>query len=209
MNKYIIICGPLSSGKTSLASILSEAFDIGPLYESLDTNLFFKNFYKDMQKWGFHTAISFLIRAIEVQKEIKSFLDIKSICQDWHVLEHHEVYNWVMRKNDILSEREYSVCGQLNRILKSLLIKPNLVIYLKTNSNTILERVYKRRRKEELEGLTLDYIDSLVQRYSQWIDSLNSPVFQIDTSNIDFVNRESDKQFIINQVKEKAFTIEV
>lgn len=199
---YVVICGPLASGKTSLTRILVDCFGWRPIYEDLSSHLYFNDYYRDMQKWGFHTAIYFLIRALELQPQIKKLLTENSTCQDWYVVEHHEVYNHHMFQTGILDERDYTTCGRLHNILMTHLVQPDLIVYLKAKTDIILSRLARRHREGEVSGLSSGYIDNLIRRYDSWIRTVASPVLQVDTDVYDFVNNEEAKTNILRQIQE-------
>jgi len=147
-NAYLVICGPLASGKTSLTRLIAEKLNYQPIYENLKEHLYFTDYYSDMYKWGFHTAIYFLVRALESQRAVRKVLNVGPVCQDWFVNEHQAVYNKHMFRQGILTERDYVACEHLDKILSDYSVRPDLVIYLKTQASTLLDRISKRRRQE-------------------------------------------------------------
>lgn len=201
-HNYIVACGPLASGKTSLMKLVSENFNYRFVNEDLGNNLYFSDYYLDMSKWGFHASIVFLINAIETQKRVGFLLKTTNVCQDWYVREVHDVYNVLKLEEGILSKRDYEVCCRLDGVLRDITVQPNKIIYLKANIDTLWGRVLSRRRQEEVAGLSKDYLTDLVEKYDNWIQTVSVPVITIDTSNLDFVNNLTNRYEILHLIRE-------
>ncbi len=202
---YVVVCGPLASGKTTLTNIIAEHYGWQPIYEDLASQPYVNDFYIDREKWAFHLAIYFMTNALELQTEIKSVLSGRSVCQDWHVLEHHEVYNRHMLQEGVMSEREYRTCTKLNRIIAKQTIDPDLVIYLRAGVDTILSRIARRNRGGETKTLTSDYVRRLVQCHESWSRTIGAPLIEIDTDTCDFVNKIGDRVHLLKQIQDRLF----
>ena len=59
---YIVIEGPIGSGKTTLASLLSEKFSAALLSEKAESNPFLTRFYQDAQRYALPTQLFFLFQ---------------------------------------------------------------------------------------------------------------------------------------------------
>ncbi|MCL4455459.1 MAG: deoxynucleoside kinase, partial [Deinococcus sp.] len=46
---YIAIAGNIGSGKSSLTGLLSERYQLRPVYEAVDENPYLQDFYQDMR----------------------------------------------------------------------------------------------------------------------------------------------------------------
>ena len=77
--KHIAICGNIGSGKTTLAEKLSKQYGWIPLYESVDTNPYLRDFYGDMTRWAFHLQIYFLNTRFKQVNKIRNTVNFKDV----------------------------------------------------------------------------------------------------------------------------------
>ena len=59
---YIVIEGPIGCGKTTLARLLSEKFNVQLLSEKAEQNPFLPRFYQDAQRYALPTQLFFLFQ---------------------------------------------------------------------------------------------------------------------------------------------------
>ena len=65
--------------------------------------------------------------------------------------------------------------------MESYLERPDLIIYLKANTDTLLRRIKKRDRNYE-NSIDPEYIHTLNISYDRWIESISDqPVMTIET----------------------------
>jgi deoxyadenosine/deoxycytidine kinase len=87
-----------------------------------------------------------------------------------------------------MSTRDYGVYQDLYRILIDLLPPPNLVVYLRTSVDTLLERINTRGRGFEA-GISRSYLERLNILYEEWIASFaQCPVLIIPSDNLNLVS---------------------
>ena len=83
--------------------------------------------------------------------------------------------------------------------------KPDLIIYLKANTDTLMSRINNRQRSYEAD-ISSEYIHSLNIYYNKWIDKLNpSHVLVIETDNFNIFKDTELYQSIIEKVKNKLY----
>ena len=81
---------------------------------------------------------------------------------------------------------------------------PDLLIYLTADFDTILDRVQQRGRGYELDDDLKDYYKMIYDRYKTWIEEYNhSPKLLIDTTDLDLVNNEEHKKYVLDLVENK------
>ena len=86
-------------------------------------------------------------------------------------------------------------------LLEKNIIRPDLVIYLQADTDTLMNNISRRGREME-EDISKDYIDALGQVYTEYFFRYqDSPLVIINTSNIDFVHNENDLKEIINFIR--------
>jgi deoxyadenosine/deoxycytidine kinase len=56
---FVAIAGNIGAGKSTLTGMLSDAFGWEPFYEANAENPYLADFYKDMERWSFHSQVFF------------------------------------------------------------------------------------------------------------------------------------------------------
>ena len=82
-----------------------------------------------------------------------------------------------------LKERDYNTYNDLFITMTSYLKKPDLIIYLKASTDTLLTRIHSRGRKYE-NNISPEYIHQLNITYDDWIKNLKEiKVMTIETDH--------------------------
>jgi deoxyadenosine/deoxycytidine kinase len=81
--------------------------------------------------------------------------------------------------------------------------KPDLYVYLYQNTDRLLQNIKRRGRSYEQE-IPADYLDKINKGYLDYIKSqTNLNVLIIDVSERDFVKKQSDYVFILEEIRKK------
>ena len=87
-------------------------------------------------------------------------------------------------------------------LLERNIIKPDLVIYLQADTDTLMKNIAYRGREMETD-ITYEYIDALCQVYTEYFFRyLDTPLVIINTNNIDFVHNENDLKEVIQYIRQ-------
>ena len=107
MNKlrHIAVCGNIGSGKTTLTEKLAKHYGWIPLYESVDTNPYLRDFYQDMTKWAFHVQIYFLNSRFRQVNEIHG--NDRPTIQDRTIYEDAYIFAANLHHSGHISDRDY------------------------------------------------------------------------------------------------------
>jgi deoxyadenosine/deoxycytidine kinase len=101
-----------------------------------------------------------------------------------------------------MGERDYETYRSLYKAIASFLPPPDLVIYLKASTPTLLAHISKRGRDFE-QNIDPAYVEQLNTLYNDWIDDWTAcPVFTVDLDNCDFIANTSDLTHIFSGVRE-------
>jgi deoxyadenosine/deoxycytidine kinase len=179
------IAGNIGVGKTTLTTKISEHFGLHPYFERVINNPYLADFYQDMDRWSFNLQVYFLSQRFIDQKTISS--SPKPCVQDRSIYEDAEIFAYILHKQGHMSDRDYENYRDLFAVMTSYLRKPDLILYLKASTWTLVTRIRKRGREFE-KNITVDYLHELNGAYERWIAKFaqHSTVLTIDADSIDF-----------------------
>ncbi len=202
MKKYFItISGNIGAGKSSLTKMLSEKLGWIPFYESVEDNPYLEDFYNDMKKWSFHLQIYFLSKRFNDSHNILKLNE--SVILDRTLYEDGEIFARNLYELGNMSERDYKNYKQLYNILINYLPKPDLMIYLRSDVDFLIERIKKRSRDFEA-SIPKEYLLRLNNYYEEWISKYTiSDLLIIDVKKFDYVNNPNDLNSVVNQIMER------
>ena len=197
------VAGNIGVGKTTLTEKLSADLNLKPIYESVIDNPYLSDFYNDMSRWSFSLQIYFLYTRFTSQ--VKHLKSKRSFIQDRTVYEDKEIFATNLYELGHMSERDYQTYCNLFNTIVEFIKKPNLIIYLKANTDTLMSRINNRKRDYEAE-ISSEYIHSLNIYYDKWIKSLDSiDVLIIKTDNFNIFKDISFYKNIIEQIKSRMY----
>jgi len=198
---FITVEGPIGVGKTSLAKAISEHFQFHLLKEIVDENPFLNKFYKNIDEWSFQTEMFFLCNRYKQLDDIQQHYINKQlpVVADYHIF-----------KNLIFAQRtlkgyQYNKYEQIYKILTHDMPKPNLIIYLHANLETLLKRIELRGREFEKDISPL-YLKQLSMDYEQFFNDFekehpNVPIIRFDGDQLDFVHNNNDLNYILSNIQ--------
>ncbi|MGD9899871.1 MAG: deoxynucleoside kinase [Calditrichaceae bacterium] len=199
---FVAIAGNIGVGKTTLTKMLSEKLGWKAYFEKVIDNPYLSDFYKDMNRWSFHLQVFFLSNRFRSQKEITEWPD--SCIQDRSIYEDVEIFAYTLHKQGFMSDKDYSNYRDLFSIMVSYLRKPDLIVYLKSPVERLLQHIQKRGRDYE-QTIDPKYLAQLNEAYDAWIErakAANLRVVTIDTTHRDFEHNENDFNIIYQPIKE-------
>ena len=193
---YIAVEGPIGVGKTSLANLISKELGARLVLEQFEENPFLPEFYKDPERYSFQTQLFFLLQRYRQQQELKQV----DMFQNLLITDYLFVKDRLFASLN-LNEKEMHLYDTVANLLEKNIIRPDLVIYLQADTDTLMNNIDRRGREME-EDISKDYIDALGQVYTEYFFRYqDSPLVIINTSNIDFVHNENDLKEIINFIR--------
>ena len=194
---YIAIEGPIGVGKTSLANLMSKELGARLVLEEFDENPFLPDFYIDPERFAFQTQLFFLLQRYRQQQELRQV----DMFQKLLVTDYMFVKDRLFASLN-LDEKEMQLYDTVANLLERNIIKPDLVIYLQANTETLIKNITKRGREMETD-ITYDYVDALSQVYTEYFFRYQeTPLVIINTNNIDFVHNKSDLKEVINYIRQ-------
>jgi len=195
---YICIDGVIGVGKTTLAIKLAERFKSSTVLEIVEENPFLANFYKDPKRYAFPTQLFFLLSRFRQQQELWQH-DLFETCI---------VSDYLFSKDKIfaylnLGDAELMIYEKVLVQLERDVVKPDVVIYLKSSPERLMRNISKRGRSFE-KTISRDYIERLNSAYNQFFKNYDATkLVTINCTEIDFVSNENDFEYIIKKLEEK------
>jgi deoxyguanosine kinase len=197
---YIAIEGVIGVGKTTLARLLQPVFHAGLLLEVFEENPFLSDFYADRQRYAFQTQIFFLLSRYHQQRRTVSSL----LAGAQHVLADYTFEKDALFARINLKGDELEMYYRVHEALAEKIIPPSLIVYLRANTNILMQRIAFRDRPYE-RNMERAYIEELNQSYDSFFgdhQSRRSPVLVIDTNELDYVRRWEDLELVENRIRQ-------
>ncbi len=193
---YIAIEGAIGVGKTTLARLIQKDFNAELLLEVFEENPFLSDFYADRDKYAFQTQIYFLLSRYQQQhRVIEEIIGRSPLISDYTFAKDRLFAHLNLRGDEL------ALYEQLHTVLAARIPLPNLVVYLRADTDVLMERIAFRDRPYE-RNMDREYIDSLRLAYERFFSTYDqAPVLTIDTNNINFVRNVQDLRAIVGQIR--------
>ena len=194
---YLAIEGVIGVGKTSLARLLQQEFEAQLLLEIFEENPFLSDFYSDRDRYAFQTQIFFLLSRYRQQREfVPTALDQGNLIADY-TFQKDSLFAHLNLMGD-----ELETYSSVHDALAERLIKPDLIVYLRVDTDTAMQRIAMRDRSYE-RNMDRAYIEALNEKYEQFFGGQpRDGVLPIDTTPLDFVADPEHLDSIINRIRD-------
>jgi len=191
---YIAIEGVIGVGKTTLVRLLQPRFQSAITLEAFDENPFLSNFYADRARYAFQTQLFFLLSRYR-QQQTAAELGRQSVLSDYF-FEKDRLFAHL----NITSEDELAMYDRLYDALAEKVRKPDLVVYLRAELDTLMARIAMRDRSYERQ-MDRAYIAALRQAYEElFADYTATQLLVIETDDVDFVRQMQDLDAIEHRI---------
>jgi deoxyadenosine/deoxycytidine kinase len=197
VKRFVAVAGNIGVGKSTLV----EKLGWKPFYEPVGDNPYLADFYEDMQTWGFHSQIFFLTRRLRMHRMLSEHPT--SAIQDRTVYEDAEVFASNLSLQGHISDRDFETYRELYQVLTSFLPAPDLVVYLKADVQTLLDRIAMRGRDYE-RSIPESYLGRLNDLYNAWIDRFTlCPVLTVPADDLNYATNQTHLALIVDKINEK------
>jgi len=193
---HIVVEGPIGVGKTSLARRLAERLESNLLLERPDENPFLPRFYQDMPRHALPTQLFFLFQRIN---------QLRALAQP-DLFNRVTVSDFLLDKDSLfarltLSSDEWRLYQQIFDTLRPQAPKPDLVVYLQAQPETLYERV-RRRGVDYERPITEEYLALLADSYSRFFYHYSgSPVLIVNSERLNFVKQDGDFELLLGRIR--------
>ncbi len=192
--RYIAVEGPIRVGKSTLARVLADRLAAQRVIDSED-NPFLGAFYEGELGAAFQAQFAFLIRRFE---QLRS-LDLgprsnKTVVADY-IFERDKLFACLN-----LNDQELETYNRYFNSFREQLPTPDLVIYLQATPEVLKKRLKKKNAPAE-KAISEDYLTEVVKAYEHFFfHYTQSDLLIVNTSEIDFVDRNEDLQELLKKV---------
>jgi deoxyguanosine kinase len=192
---YIAIEGGIGVGKTTLVRLLYPRFQASQLLEAFDKNPFLSDFYADRTRYAFQTQIFFLLSRYRQQQTIPQDLKRKALISDYFFAK-DKIFAYLNITGD-----ELTMYDRLYDALAEKIRQPDLVVYLRAETDTLMARIAMRDRPYERQ-MDRGYIAALRRRYDEYFANYDTtPLLIIETDALDFVRNSEDLSEIEQRIR--------
>jgi deoxyguanosine kinase len=192
--RSIAIEGPIRVGKSTLARVLADRLHARRIFDPED-NPFLADFYKEKPGSAFRAQMYFLIeRHRRIQEGRQG--DLAPLVSDF-LFEKDKIFAYINLDNEELKlyERYYEM-------FSAALKPPDLVIYLQATPEVLRDRIAKKKSPAEKQ-ISRAYLEEVVKAYEHFFFRYSaSDLLVINTSEIDFVDRNADLQQLLRRLQE-------
>jgi deoxyguanosine kinase len=195
---YIAIEGAIGVGKTTLARKLQPIFDAQLQLEVFEENPFLANFYTDRGRYAFQTQIFFLLSRYHQQRTVPKFLASGANLISDYTFEKDCLFAGINLEGD-----EFDVYFQVHEALAEKIPPPELIVYLKADTEVLMQRIANRDRPYERD-MDRAYIDQLNHAYDDFFgDNHTDPqVLTIDTNDLNYIAKPEDLKWVENRIRQ-------
>lgn len=196
---YIAIEGVIGVGKTTLARLIHEAFEADVLLEVFEENPFLGSFYADRQRYAFQTQIFFLMSRFTHQHQVipSTMSAGRNIVSDY-TFDKDALFAGINLSGD-----ELDIYHKVHSALADKIPQPDLLIYLRAATKTLMHRIAHRDRPYE-RSMDQAYIEELANAYEKFIilPKWEQRLLVIDTDDLDIVADPKALQYMIDRIRQ-------
>jgi deoxyguanosine kinase len=196
---YLAIEGVIGVGKTTLARALQPVFNTELLLEVFEENPFLSNFYSDRERYAFQTQTFFLLsRYHQHHKTVPDILSRNRNLIADYTFDKDSLFACINLKGD-----ELNMYYKVHEALAERIPKPELVLYLRANLETLIQRIASRDRAYE-RNMDRDYIEQLGSAYDQFFlpSNIGVPVMTIETDQLDFIKNPEHLKWVEDKIRQ-------
>jgi deoxyadenosine/deoxycytidine kinase len=183
-------------GKSTLARILAERLNAQRVMEP-ESNPFLTSFYEGERGAAFQTQFTYLVRRFEQLQALDlGPLSQRTVVADF-IFEKDKLFAYLN-----LNDQELDTYNRYYNYFREQLPTPDLVIYLQATPDVLQKRLKKKNAAGE-RALSEEYLEEVVKAYEHFFfHYTSSDLLIVNTSDIDFVDRNEDLQELLRKVTE-------
>ena len=194
--RYIAVEGPIRVGKSTLAGVLAERLHAQRISEP-DDNPFLRAFYDGERGAAFQAQMAFLVRRFEQLKALDVGSKSRRIVVADYIFEKDKLFACLN-----LTDAELEIYNRYYTEFHAQVPAPDLVVYLQATPDVLKKRLRKKGAAAEM-AINDDYLEEVAKAYEHFFFHYSaSDLLIVNTSDIDFVDRNEDLQELLRKVSE-------
>jgi len=194
-HKHIAIEGPIGVGKTTLAQAMADRLGAATFFERIDDNPFIELYYDDPERHALSVQLSFLFSRLKQWQEL----------HQQELFHQGMISDYIFAKDRLfatvtLSDAEFLLYDKVSRVVAVDLPQPDLVVYLQSDPDVIMERIKKRGRRFE-KGLSHAYLRRIITAYDHFFFHYNeTPLLIVQTDKLNFADNPEDIDALLQRI---------
>jgi len=194
-HKHIAIEGPIGVGKTTLAQAMADRLGAATFFERIDDNPFIELYYDDPERHALSVQLSFLFSRLKQWQEL----------HQQELFHQGMISDYIFAKDRLfatvtLSDAEFALYDKVTRVVAVDLPRPDLVVYLQSDPDVIMERIRKRGRRFE-KGLSHTYLRQVIAAYDHFFFHYNeTPLLIVQTDKLNFADKPEDIDALLQRI---------
>ncbi|GGX79902.1 deoxynucleoside kinase [Vogesella alkaliphila] len=196
--RYVVVEGPIASGKAALARRLAEHWAVRLLTEAAEQNPFLERFYRNPPHHGLATQLSFLLQRADAAHDMLN----------GDLLAAPLVADFLFEKDALFAELtlEDDELALYRRIAPAVLRAhpvPDLVIYLQASPETVQQRLEQAVASGAMSPLPTGYVQRVHAAYSTFFHAYEgAPLLIVNTDHLDLVEGDDDFGLLLRCISE-------
>ncbi len=185
---HIVIIGNVATGKSTLMHHLGQLLQAKtiPADDLYLTNPFFPLAVRDRARWSLTSDLWFLHERVKITRSIPDLLKKQSVVVDSGVLMSY-VYASSRKIAQTMTSEEWNFYHHLYQELVATELQPDLVIFLTSPVEVLLQRIDSRGRQYERDHYTREYLLTIEKSLTQAVQLFkkqNLPVIEIESNQM-------------------------
>jgi deoxyguanosine kinase len=170
------------------------------LLEIFEENPFLSKFYEDRVRYAFQTQMFFLLsRYYQQRRGVPALLS-----EDTLLISDYTFDKDALFARNTLDGDELEMYNQLHSVLSEKIPNPDLIVYLRATTDTLMRRIALRDRPYERD-MDREYIDMVNVAYDDFFlqPDKGKQVLVIDSDEMDFVHIQDDLNWIERRIRQQ------
>ena len=199
MHRHIAIEGPISAGKTALATRLAARLDAKTVLEETD-NPFLSDFYAGRAGAALQAQLFYLLNRHRQQSALRQghLFALATVCD--YLFDRDKIFAYLN-----LDDNELFIYQRLYDLLVNDVPAPDLVVYLQAPTDVLLRRHRERPRDvdggDDVPEPAPEYLRELNEAYQHFFFHYTAtPLLVVETSQVDLHSNEDAFGDLIKQI---------
>ncbi len=188
----LLTCSSIASNP--LSTILAERLNAQRVTDP-EQNSFLRAFYEGEPGAGFQAQFTFLVRRFEQLRDLDLGAHSQKVVISDFIFEKDKIFACLN-----LNDQELDTYNRYYNYFREQLPTPDLVIYLQATPEVLKKRLKKKNAPGE-KAISEEYLEEVVKAYEHFFfHYTSSDLLIVNTSEIDFVERNEDLQELLRKV---------